>query len=192
VPRAAPFLLIALAGACTGEANAGAIADVRPCGTASDTGADAPSLPRLTGRVVDDADILPPDAEAALVQRLARIEERTSDQLIVVTTTDLKAESIEQSSLRLGNGWAIGRRDLDNGVLLIVAPNHRKTRIEVGCGLEGLLTDARAAAIIDDALLPAFREGAYPRGIAAGVEEIGRVLESDPKRPQPAPIDEVG
>ncbi len=146
------------------------------------------SLPALTGRVVDDAEILSPRVEAELVSQLEQLERRTSDQLIVVTVPDLKGEAIEVLGLRLGNGWGIGQKDVNNGVLLIVAPADRKVRIEVGFGLEGLLTDERAGDIIQNRLIPAFREGNYEQGVLAGVTEISRVLLSDPRRPRKRPL----
>jgi uncharacterized protein len=186
VLQAAPLLLlIALASACGAETDGRRTANVRQLQSASRANAGIPApLPRLSGRVVDGANILSSGAEAALAARLARLEAATSDQLVVVTTNSLAGETIEAYGLRLGNGWGIGRRDLDNGVLLIVAPNERKSRIEVGRGLEGLLTDARAAAVIDDRMIPAFRHSEFERGIAAGVEEIVRILEGDTRRPQ--------
>jgi uncharacterized protein len=104
---------------------------------------------------------------------------------VVVTLPDLGGASIEQVGLRLGRGWGIGQKGLDNGVLLIVAPNDRRVRIEVGCGLEGLLTDARASALIQHMLIPLFWKGAYDRAAEAGVAAIEAILQSDPRRPQP-------
>ena len=106
---------------------------------------------------MDEANLLAPAVEARLDADLARLEGRTSDQLVVVTLPSLKGRSIEQVGLALGNGWAIGQAELNNGVLLIIAPSERKVRIEVGCGLEGLLTDERAASIIAAPLLPLLR-----------------------------------
>lgn len=118
-------------------------------------------------------------------RELADLESRTRDQLVVVTTPRLNGETIEQYGLRLGNGWGIGQKDLHNGVLLIVVPEDRKVRIEVGCGLEGLLTDRRAAAVIDDVLLPRLRRGAYEDAISSGTRAIGHILEQDSRRPLP-------
>jgi uncharacterized protein len=141
--------------------------------------------PALTGRVVDDAHILSGAARGRLDGRLAALERRTTDQVVVVTLPNLGGAPIERVGMALGNHWHIGRAGLDNGVLLIVAPNDRKVRIEVGCGLEGLLTDARAAAIIQDRLLPLLRARAYDRAAEAGVAAIARILESDLRRPRP-------
>jgi uncharacterized protein len=147
-------------------------------------GAAGIALPRLTGRVVDNAGIVSPKGRAALAARLARLEAKTSDQLVVVTVPDLRGRPIEAYGIALGNGWGIGRKHLGNGVLLIVAPNEHKVRIEIGCGLEGLLTPPRAAAIVRDSLLPLLKARRYDAAAEAGVRCIAAVLESDVRRPQ--------
>jgi uncharacterized protein len=144
----------------------------------------AKPLQALTGRVVDRADILPARAEAELAARLGALEKGTTDQLVVVTVPSLEGEPIEDVGLRLGNGWKIGQKDLDNGVLLVVAPNERRVRIEVGYGLEGLLTDERAAQILKEQVLPSFAKGDMERGISDGVGAIVATLESDRARPR--------
>lgn len=141
-------------------------------------------LPTLTGRVVDQANILPPQAEGRLGARLAALESSTRDQLVVVTVPSLEGEPIEKLGLRLGRGWGIGQKDLDNGVLLIVAPNERRVRIEVGYGLEGLLTDERAAQILKEQVLPKFADSEMEGGISEGVGAIVATLESDRIRPR--------
>jgi uncharacterized protein len=143
------------------------------------------TVPELTGRVVDNADLLSAATETEVTRDLAAFEQRTSDQVVVVTTASLEGESIERFGRRLGNGWGIGQEKLDNGVLLLIATNERKVRIEVGCGLEGLLTDDRAAAIIDQALLPLLRAGDFDRAVKAGVARILEVLASEARRPVP-------
>jgi uncharacterized protein len=100
------------------------------------------------------------------------LERRTSDQLVIVTAPSLGGRTIEQYGLALGNSWHIGQRGKDNGVLLIVAPTERKVRIEVGYGLEPILTNARAAQIIHESILPRFVEGNMPAGIEAGNRAI--------------------
>ncbi|WP_109808914.1 TPM domain-containing protein [Sphingosinithalassobacter portus] len=130
------------------------------------------AFPELTGRVVDQADLLDPDQEAALSARSEMLERTTGHQLVIVTLASLGDHSINDYGLALGNHWGIGRKESNDGVLLIVAPNERKVRIEVGYGLEAQLTDAEAADIIDTAILPAFRDGDFPRGIAAGTDGI--------------------
>ncbi|WP_108659491.1 TPM domain-containing protein [Acuticoccus kandeliae] len=139
----------------------------------------AQTFPTLSGRVVDQADILPPDVEKTLSDRLAAHETKTSTQVVVVTLPDLQGYDIADYGYRLGREWKIGT-EADNGVLLIVAPNDRRVRIEVGYGLEGTLTDAQSRAIIDSAILPAFRDGDLPRGVEAGTAAILTVLDGDP------------
>jgi uncharacterized protein len=123
--------------------------------------------------------------EAKLSATLSALERRTSDQLVVVTVPNLGGEALETFGLRLGNSWGVGQKGLDNGVLLIVAPQDRRVRIEVGRGLEGLLTDARARQIIEESLVPRFRQGGFDEGIETGVESISETLLSDTRRPQP-------
>jgi uncharacterized protein len=148
-----------------------------------DRQADVSNFPALTGRVVDEAAILSAEMEGWASAELARLERRTSDQIVLVTLPNLGGRSIEEVGLALGNSWGIGKRELDNGVLLIIAPNDRKVRIAVGYGLEGLLTDEKAAAIIDKQLLPQLREGNYDKAVKAGVMRIAATLESDLRRP---------
>jgi len=129
-------------------------------------------FPALTGRVVDNANLLTSHEVSRISARLENHEKGSSSQIVVVTLPSLQGTSIEDFGYQLGRHWAIGQAGRDNGVLLIVAPNERKVRIEVGYGLEGDLPDAIARAIIDNDILPAFRSGNYPRGIEAGVGAI--------------------
>ena len=115
------------------------------------------TFPVLSGRVVDEAGILDAPARAALTQSLADLEQKTTDQLVVVTLKSLQGTSIEDYGYQLGRRWQIGQKDKNNGVLLIVAPNERKVRIEVGYGLEGTLTDAVSKLIIENSILPRFQ-----------------------------------
>lgn len=134
--------------------------------------------------MVDNADLLDGAAEQRLTDRLEQLEAQTSDQVVVVTVPTLEGLSIEKYSLDLANRWGIGRADVDNGVLLVVAPNERKVRIEVGLGLEGLLTDEKAAEIIQG-VLPKFRAGQMQQGVLDSEAAIEAVLKSDIRRPQP-------
>lgn len=143
-----------------------------------------PRFPALEGRVVDQAQLLSPDAEAALTTRLEALERDTTDQLVVVTVPDLQGYEIEDYGYQLGRAWGIGQAGKNNGALLLVAPNERKVRIEVGYGLEPILTDALSALIIHDRILPSFREGFYERGITQGVEAIDQQLRLDPAEAQ--------
>jgi uncharacterized protein len=155
------------------------------CGTGKAANDDG-TLPALTGRVMDNANLIPAEDEARLTARLAALEKSTRDQMVVVTLPSLQGESIEALALRLGNGWGIGQKELDNGVLLIVAPAERKVRIEVGTGLEGLLTDPRAKAILNERVIPRICAG-EAAAITTAVDEISKVLEQDRRRPQRLP-----
>jgi uncharacterized protein len=137
------------------------------------------SFPALTGRVVDEAGLLDAAARAMLTQSLAELEQKTTDQLVVVTLKSLQGTSIEDYGYQLGRRWQIGQKDKGNGVLLIVAPNERKVRIEVGYGLEGTLTDAVSRLIIENSILPRFKVGDYAGGIKRGVEDIIQVFSGD-------------
>jgi uncharacterized protein len=139
----------------------------------------APEFPPLTGRVVDNADLLSAADEQALTEELKELEEESSDQLVVVTLPSLQGYPIEDFGYQLGRHWGIGTANLDNGVLLIVAPNERKVRIEVGYGLEPILTDALSKIIIENAILPRFRAGDFSGGIKDGVRDIALALTGD-------------
>lgn len=134
------------------------------------------TFPALTGRVVDNAQLLSPDDRAALNAELKALEDKSSDQLVVVTLLSLQGYTIEDYGYQLGRHWGIGTAKLNNGVLLIVAPNERKVRIEVGRGLEPTLTDALSSIVINNAILPRFRDGDFAGGIKDGVSDIVRVL----------------
>lgn len=131
-----------------------------------------PDFPELTGRVVDAADIIPADVEAELTQKLEALETQSQRQLVVATVPDLQGYDIADYGYQLGRNWGIGDAERNDGALLIVAPNDRKVRIEVGYGLEGYLTDALSALIIQNAILPRFRDGDMPGGIVAGTDAI--------------------
>lgn len=140
-----------------------------------------PQFPELTGRVVDNADILTPEAEAALTAKLAALETQTQRQLVVATVPDLQGYDISDYGYQLGRAWGLGDAERNDGALLLVAPNDRKVRIEVGYGLEGYLTDALSALIIQNAMLPRFRENDYPGGIMAGTDAIIAQLQLPPE-----------
>jgi uncharacterized protein len=134
------------------------------------------TFPPLTGRVVDEAGLLDAAQKVALAAKLEALEEKTTDQFVVVTLNSLQDTPIEDFGYRLGRHWAIGQQDKDNGVLLIVAPNERKVRIEVGYGLEGVLTDALTRIIIETSITPRFRQGDMAGGILAGADDVIKVL----------------
>src|SRR5437764_4910405 len=138
--------------------------------------AAALDFPALSGRVVDEANTLDQATRAALTQKLTDLEAKTTDQLVVVTLKSLQGTSIEDFGVQLGRRWQIGQKDKNNGVLLIVAPNERKVRIEVGYGLEGTLTDAISKLIIEGAIVPRFRANDYAGGITRAVDDIIDVL----------------
>ncbi|MEA3041296.1 MAG: uncharacterized protein QOC65_785 [Sphingomonadales bacterium] len=144
--------------------------------------AAAAELPALTGRVVDQADVIPPERERALAARLQAVEREAGPQFVVVTVPTLGGRSIEEYGTLLGNQWGIGDARRNDGVLLIVAPNERKVRIAVGYGLEASLTNARCAEIIDRDILPRFRQGDLIGGIEAGSAAILARLRASPTR----------
>src|SRR5262245_39227907 len=138
-----------------------------------------PTFPTLTGRVVDQAKLLDPAQEQALTADLEALEKKSSDQVVVVTIPSLQGYAIEDYGYQLGRNWGIGTKQLNNGVLLIVAPNERKVRIAVGRGLEPTLTDALSKIIIANAILPRFRAGDFAGGIKDGVRDITLALTGD-------------
>ena len=151
------------------------------CGTSAPAKPSTPAgydFPALSGRVVDAANLLPAQSQTAIVRKLAVLEQSTGHQFVVVTVPGLGGHSIEDYGVTLGRTWGIGRKGVNDGVLLIVAPVERKVRIEVGYGLEQSLRDEEARTIIDSAILPAFRAHDFPRGIAAGVD--GAIREISP------------
>ena len=143
------------------------------------TAAPAQDFPALTGRVVDQADIIPPDEEREIEALLEVHEQKTTNQMVVATIASLEGRPVEDYGVELGRAWGIGQEGKDNGVILIVAPNEREVRYEVGYGLEGELTDAIARVIIEGSILPRFRAGDFPGGIRRGVEDAIAVLEGN-------------
>lgn len=138
------------------------------------------SFPPLTGRVVDQAGILSPAAKQTLTAELEAHERATSQQVVVATVTSLEERDIAEYGVELGRAWGIGQKDKNTGVILLVAPNERAVRIEIGYGLEGTLTDATSRLIIENVILPQFRTGNMEAGIVGGVGAILGVLRGDP------------
>ncbi len=136
----------------------------------------APTFPALTGRVVDDANILSPQVEQSLDQKLSTLEQQTGRQLVVATLPSLQGYEIEDYGYQLGRAWGIGEAKANTGVLFIVAPNERKVRIEVGYGLEPILTDALSSAILQGQVLPRFKAGDMEGGVVAGADAIADQL----------------
>jgi uncharacterized protein len=139
----------------------------------------APQFPALTGPLVDEAQVLSPAEEEELSVRLRDFRTRTGNQLQVATVAGLQGYDIETFANLLHRHWALGEKDKNNGVLLLVAPKERKVRIEVGYGLEGTLTDALSRLIIENAIVPRFRTGDVAGGVRAGVDDIIRVLSGE-------------
>ena len=131
-----------------------------------------PELPTLMGRIVDQANLLDAAIESELDEQLAAHEAQTSNQIVVVTVDSLDGYADADYALRLGREWGIGTEQKSNGVILLVAPNERKVRIEVGYGLEGALPDGLAGQIIRQSILPQFKASDYPGGIRSGVNAI--------------------
>lgn len=139
----------------------------------------APTYPELTGQIVDNANLLKPEDRAAILAELQTLEGASTDQFAVVTVPSLEGYDIESYGIGLARKWALGQKDKDNGLLLIVAPNERKVRIEVGRKLEPVMTDIMSSIIIQNAMLPKFRRGDYSGGIRDGVRDIKAVLLGD-------------
>ena len=184
----AALLAVAALGCDGGQSSpsAFAAADQKRALVAAAANADVPPdiLPALTGRVVDQAGIHSPQVEERLDRLSSELERRTTDQLVIVTLPSLDGRPIEDVGLALGRGWGIGQKEKDNGVLLVVAPNERRVRIEVGYGLERILPDERAAEIIQRDLLPPFRQSEFEQGILAGAEAISQLLVSHASTPR--------
>lgn len=137
----------------------------------------ATEIPFLTGRVTDNAQILSPDTQRIITEALKAHEDKTGNQVAVLTIPSLEGEGIEEYALNVFNGWKLGQKGKDNGILLVVAPNERRMRIEVGYGLEGTMTDGKAGSIIRNVITPPFKQGDYNSGISEGVTSIISVLE---------------
>ena len=138
-----------------------------------------PIYPELTGRVVDEAGILSASDETELTLELANLEGLSTDQIAIVTVPSLQGYAIENYSIGLARKWAIGQKDKDNGVVVLVAPNDRQVRIEVGRRLEPYLTDTMAKLIIENSILPGFRRGDFAGGLKSAVRDIKDVLLGD-------------
>ncbi len=141
----------------------------------------AQTFPALTGRVVDQANLLNPAREAALNAKLAALETQTRRQMVVATVGDLQGYDIADYGYQLGRKWAIGGKGRNDGIILLVAPNERKVRIEVGYGLEGTITDALSSDIIRNDIVPRFKANDYPGGIEAGANRLITQLQLPPE-----------
>jgi uncharacterized protein len=144
------------------------------------------AVPPLTGRVVDQTGTLTGDDIAALTNTLKDLETRKGSQIAVLVVPTTEPESIEQFSIRVAEAWKIGRKKIDDGALLVVAKNDRHLRIEVGYGLEGVLTDVTSKRIIDEDITPKFKSGDFAGGITAGIGRMIRLIDGE-QLPAPEP-----
>lgn len=137
-------------------------------------------VPSLKSRVTDLTNTLSSSQQAQIEQMLQAFEQRRGSQIAVLLVPTTKPETIEQYSLRVVEQWKLGRKGMDDGVLLLIAKQDRRVRIEVGYGLEGILPDARAKQIISNTLTPRFKRGAFYEGIQAGIQQILEAVEQEP------------
>jgi len=142
-------------------------------------GALAADVPMLSGRVVDNAELISPAARERISTALKAHEAKTTNQVAVLTIPTLGEENIEQYAIKVFETWKLGRKDKDNGVLLIVVPKERKIRIEVGRGLEGTLPDVNASRIIRNVIAPSFKANQFDKGVEDGVAAIVSQLEGN-------------
>jgi uncharacterized protein len=147
----------------------------------------AANFPALTGRIVDQANIIPAETRNAIEPKLADLETKSGIQLVVATVASLEGQEIEPYANELFRAWKLGAKTKNNGVLLLVAPNERRVRIEVGYGLEGTLTDALSKVIITNAMAPRFKTGDFGGGVSRGVDDIITVLTTDASEWQQRP-----
>jgi uncharacterized protein len=152
----------------------------------SSTGAGASTfvVPPIQGHVTDTAGVLSPEDRAALEQRLTRTMDESGREIAVFVVGSLQGETIEDVAYQTFNAWRIGRDKLDNGVLLVIAPQERRIRIETGKGVGGQLTDLQASDIIEHRIAPKLREGSYRAAIDAGIDGIAEALDAIPGRSQ--------
>src|SRR5262252_3206307 len=142
-------------------------------------------FPPLTGRVVDQANIMTAQSRTDLEAKLKELEDKSSIQLVVATVKSLQGSDVETYANGLFRSWKLGEAKKNNGALLLIAPAEHKVRIEVGYGLEGTLTDALSSVIISSAIIPRFKTGDFSGGIQRGVDGIISVLSGDSAEWQP-------
>jgi len=141
--------------------------------------ASGTDVPYLTGRVNDNAHILSDTTINSLGKKLKEHEVGTTNQVVVLTVPSLEGESIEDFAYKVFNEWKLGQKDKDNGILIVVVPNEKRMRIEVGYGLEGTLPDISAGRIIQDIMAPRFREGDFDGGITDGINAVIAILDGE-------------
>lgn len=146
--------------------------------------ANAQTFPKFTGFVVDAANVLPEQTKADLTAKLDALQKQTNRQLVVATIPDLQGYPLEDYGYKLGRAWGVGLNDVNNGAILFIAPNeakgHRGPRIEVGYGLEPILTDALSYQIINDRMMPKLQAGDVPGAMEAGTDAIIQQLSAAP------------
>lgn len=143
-------------------------------------------MPPLKARVTDLTGTLTADQKAALEETLQAFENKKGSQIAVLLVPSTEPESIEQYSIRVAEKWKLGRKGVDDGVLLLIAKDDRTLRIEVGYGLEGVLTDIASKRIVSDIIVPHLKDGDFYQGITAGVDRMIRLVDGEPL-PAPAP-----
>nr|WP_243848450.1 TPM domain-containing protein [Sphingomonas insulae] len=150
--------------------------------------ASAQTFPKFTGLVVDAANVLPPEAEAALTAKLEALQKDSKRQLVVATIPDLQGYPIEEYGYKLGRAWGVGMKDVNNGAILFIAPNEpagrRGPRIEVGRGLEPILTDALSSVVINQDMMPRLKAGDIPGAMTAGTDALAQQLRASPEEAQ--------
>jgi uncharacterized protein len=149
--------------------------------------ATAKDIPPLTGRIVDQANLLTADQKQRIETKLAAFEKETGDQVAVLTVDSLDGEAIEDYANKVGRAWALGQKGKDNGVILLVAKQDRKMRVEAGYGLEPVLTDLQTNVIQNEVIIPYFKKGDFGGGIEAGVDAILSTIQGKPFQPAPEP-----
>ncbi|CAM3214381.1 TPM domain-containing protein [Sphingomonas antarctica] len=152
------------------------------------TAATAQNFPKFTGLVVDDANVLSPQTEADLTAKLQALQRDTKRQVVVATIADLQGYPLEDYGYKLGRAWGVGLKDVDNGVILFIAPNNpqgqRGPRIEVGRGLEPIMTDALSSVIINQSMMPRLKAGDVDGAMTAGTDQIVAQLRASPEEAQ--------
>jgi uncharacterized protein len=150
--------------------------------------AEAQTFPKFTGFVVDEANVLPPQVEAELTAKLAALQRDTKRQLVVATIRDAQGYPLEDYGYRLGRAWGVGLKGVNNGAILFVAPNNspgqRGPRLEVGYGLEPVLTDAFASQVINRDMMPRLKGGDIPGALVAGTDAVIGQLRASPEEAQ--------
>mgnify|MGYP001206757371 CR=1 FL=1 len=150
------------------------------------------ALPDLTGRVIDNADILSDDTEKSLTSLSEQLERATTDQLVIVIVPTLNGQSVESYARDLGNAWGIGQKEKDNGIIFLIAPQDKVMRIAVGSGLQNTLTDGIAQQIINETIIPRFKENQMEAGIINGTKRIKDFLAGDITIQEPSFLEKVG